>query len=62
MKIASWNVNSLRARFSHVIDWLSEFDPDILLLQELKCQQEDFVAKISSDNAHGWRDANVTLP
>jgi exodeoxyribonuclease-3 len=56
MKIASWNVNSLRARFSHVIDWLSEFDPDILLLQELKCQQEDFVANnfTSSFNELGY--------
>ena len=36
MRIASWNVNSLKARLSHVIDWLTANKPDVLLLQELK--------------------------
>ena len=36
MRIASWNVNSLKARLSHVIDWLKRQSPDVLLLQELK--------------------------
>src|SRR5918996_4198803 len=36
MRIASWNVNSLKARLSHVIDWLKAANPDVLLLQELK--------------------------
>ncbi|MCK5547103.1 MAG: endonuclease/exonuclease/phosphatase family protein, partial [Rhodospirillaceae bacterium] len=36
MKIATWNVNSLKARLEHVLKWLDEFDPDVVLLQELK--------------------------
>ena len=36
MKIASWNVNSVRARLAHVEAWLKARQPDVLLLQELK--------------------------
>ncbi len=36
MKIASWNVNSIRARIEHVKRWLERRNPDILLMQELK--------------------------
>lgn len=36
MKIASWNVNSIRARVGHVTEWLHTREPDVLLLQELK--------------------------
>jgi exodeoxyribonuclease-3 len=36
MKIASWNVNSIRARLDHVTAWLKARTPDVLLLQELK--------------------------
>ena len=36
MKIASWNVNSLRVRLPHVLDWLDNEKPDVLGLQELK--------------------------
>jgi exodeoxyribonuclease-3 len=36
MRIASWNVNSIRARMEHVTSWLRANTPDVLLLQELK--------------------------
>jgi exodeoxyribonuclease-3 len=36
MSVASWNVNSIRARIYHVKGWLSAHQPDVLLLQELK--------------------------
>ncbi len=42
MKIASWNVNSLRVRLPHVLDWLAEHQPDILGLQETKTIDENF--------------------
>ena len=42
MKIASWNVNSLRVRLEHVMDWLDEHQPDALCLQELKMPDADF--------------------
>lgn len=41
-KIASWNVNSLRVRLPHVLDWLSTAQPDVLALQETKVTDEDF--------------------
>lgn len=42
MKVATWNVNSIRAREQHVIDWIEAFRPDVLCLQELKVAEEDF--------------------
>jgi exodeoxyribonuclease-3 len=42
MKIATWNVNSLRVRLPHVLRWLAEAQPDILALQETKILDEDF--------------------
>jgi exodeoxyribonuclease III len=36
LKIASWNVNSIRARLDHVTSWIEAHRPDVLLLQELK--------------------------
>lgn len=42
MKVATWNVNSLRVRLDHVIDWLSTNGPDVLCLQEIKMINEGF--------------------
>ena len=42
MKIATWNVNSLKIRLPHVLDWLSANQPDVLCLQETKLQDENF--------------------
>lgn len=36
MRIATWNVNSLKARFEHVKNWLTNNAPDVLMIQELK--------------------------
>lgn len=42
MKIASWNVNSLKVRLPHVLDWLENEKPDLLGLQETKTIDENF--------------------
>jgi exodeoxyribonuclease-3 len=42
MRIVTWNVNSVRARHDHLIDFLEEHKPDVLCLQELKCVEEQF--------------------
>ncbi|MEM8607330.1 MAG: exodeoxyribonuclease III [Myxococcota bacterium] len=42
MKVATWNVNSVRARRQHLIDWLDAAQPDVLCLQELKVVDDDF--------------------
>jgi exodeoxyribonuclease-3 len=39
MVIASWNVNSIRARLEHVKTWLAAHNPDVLLVQELKATE-----------------------
>ncbi len=42
MKIATWNVNSLRVRLPHVLDWLAKEQPNVLALQETKTVDADF--------------------
>ncbi len=42
MRLASWNVNSIRARYDRVVEWLEEHSPDVLCLQETKVVDEDF--------------------
>src|SRR5438132_9295864 len=42
MKIASWNVNSVKARLPHLLACLEEARPDVLCLQETKCPAADF--------------------
>ena len=44
MKVATWNVNSIRSRESHVAAWLEREQPDALLLQEIKCENGAFPA------------------
>jgi exodeoxyribonuclease-3 len=42
MKIASWNVNSLKVRLPHLVDWLEVARPDIVALQEIKLVDDAF--------------------
>ena len=42
MKIISWNVNSVRARIKNLLEYIRSSKPDILLLQEIKTQDENF--------------------
>lgn len=42
MKIATWNVNSLKVRLPQVLEWLEIHEPDVLVLQEIKQQTEAF--------------------
>jgi len=51
IRIASWNVNSIRARLSHVTTWLTANQPDVLLLQELK--SPIFPAEVFSELGYG---------
>jgi exodeoxyribonuclease-3 len=44
VKLATWNVNSIRQRERHVSRWLEKAQPDVLLLQEIKCETEAFPA------------------
>ena len=42
MLVATWNVNSVRQRITHLLRWLEEAKPDIVCLQELKCEDASF--------------------
>ena len=42
MKIASWNVNSVRARIINILDYIKKEEPDILFLQEIKTEETSF--------------------
>src|SRR5882672_10583864 len=44
MKIASYNVNSIRRRLPSVLEWVSAHKPDVMCLQETKVQDQDFPA------------------
>ena len=42
MKIASFNINGIKARINALTDWIDQSDPDIILLQEIKSRDEAF--------------------
>ena len=49
MRIATWNVNSVKARLQVVLDWLGEAKPDVALLQEIKCEADAFPHEVIGD-------------
>jgi exodeoxyribonuclease-3 len=49
MKIATWNVNSIKARLPVVTKWLEETAPDVACLQEIKCLDENFPGEAFED-------------
>jgi len=53
MKIATWNVNSIKVRLPQVLDWLAQNQVDALCLQELKVDQEKFPIELL--NEHGYQ-------
>lgn len=53
VKIASWNINSLRKRQERLLDWLANAQPDVVCLQETKCSDDQFPELILS--AAGYR-------
>lgn len=55
MKIASWNINSLRKRQDRLFQWLESFNPDIVCLQETKCTDDQF--PVLALEAAGYRSA-----
>ncbi|MBK1692032.1 exodeoxyribonuclease III [Ectothiorhodospira mobilis] len=61
MRIATWNVNSLKVRLPQVLDWLGEQRPDILALQETKMTDEAFPAGVFREMGyHGLHNGQPT--
>ena len=42
MIISSWNINSVRIRTENIKKYINKIDPDILMLQEIKCEDDKF--------------------
>ena len=49
VRLATWNVNSIKARLPLVLDWLGRVRPDVVVLQELKCETQAFPAEPIED-------------
>lgn len=49
MKIATFNANSIRSRLPMLLQWLEDHQPDVLGIQETKCQDEDFPVEAIRD-------------
>jgi exodeoxyribonuclease-3 len=63
LKIVTWNVNSIRQRLEHLIQFLKDVEPDVVCLQELKCQDEAFPREAIEDlgyrvETHGQKGFN----
>ena len=63
MKIASFNINGIKARFNALTDWLKEADPDVTVLQEIKSVDEGFPREHFEDmgyrvETHGQKSFN----
>jgi exodeoxyribonuclease III len=63
MRVATWNVNSIRTRFGRVVDWLVREDIDVLGMQEIKCKPEQFPIEAFEDAGyevviHGFNQWN----
>ena len=54
MRIATWNINSIRVRMEQLLAFLKEQDIDVLLLQEIKCQDKDFPAFVFENSEYNF--------
>jgi exodeoxyribonuclease III len=52
MRVATWNVNSLRARLDHLAGWLGRTNPDVVCLQETKVEDEKFPADLVREQGY----------
>jgi exodeoxyribonuclease-3 len=59
VRIATWNVNSIRSRIDRVLDWIDRSDVDVLALQETKCRDDQLPAMEFA--ARGYEVAHVGL-
>lgn len=63
MRIATWNINGVRARLDCALQWLREAQPDILCFQEIKCEDKAFPREAFEDlgynvETHGQKGFN----
>jgi exodeoxyribonuclease III len=54
LKLATWNVNSLKVRLPHLLEWLAKHSPDAMCLQETKCEDAKFPAAEIEAAGYCW--------
>jgi exodeoxyribonuclease-3 len=54
MRLATWNVNSLKVRLPHLLDWLAKQQPDAVCLQETKCEDAAFPGAAIEAAGYRW--------
>lgn len=54
MKLATWNVNSLKVRLPHLLEFLARHSPDAVCLQETKCEDAAFPGAAIEAAGYGW--------
>ncbi|MDE3022490.1 MAG: exodeoxyribonuclease III [Pseudomonadota bacterium] len=61
MKIATWNVNSLKVRLPHLLGWLEAYSPDVMCLQETKLPDERFPVMVMKEAGYEavWSGQNT---
>ncbi len=57
MRIATWNVNSMKARMPRLLAWLDQRQPDVLLVQETKCADDGWPALLLQER--GYESAHL---
>ena len=58
LRFATWNVNSIRTRIERVLSWLDGWRPDVLLIQETKCRDDQFDDLVGGFVERGYRVAH----
>ncbi len=58
LSIATWNINSVRLRLPMVLEFLNNHQPDVLCLQEIKCQDEQFPSKALAKAGYEYQAVN----
>jgi exodeoxyribonuclease-3 len=58
LTLATWNINSVRLRLPIVLDFLRDFAPDVLALQEIKCTNDQFPAKALAEAGYPHQAIN----
>lgn len=56
MRLVTWNINSVRIRLQHIEKVVSTFRPDIICLQEIKCQNDQFPAKAFQEFGYPYQE------
>ena len=59
MKVATFNINNINKRLDNLLAWLAKVQPDVVSLQELKAEQEDFPVNAATDELKSVRYIGV---